>query len=83
VATPSSIVGERDGRRLAETRVEPALIVQGGIVRVRKSPLLVEDDKALAELLEWHFVRDESIVRKSGHHFRIKRCDHKELEHDA
>ena len=32
----------------------------------RKSLLLVEDDKALAELLEWHFVRDEFDVRRTA-----------------
>jgi two-component system phosphate regulon response regulator PhoB len=32
----------------------------------RKSLLLVEDDKALAELLEWHFERDEFDVRRTA-----------------
>ena len=32
----------------------------------RKNLLLVEDDKALAELLIWHFEREEYLVRRTG-----------------
>ena len=32
----------------------------------RKTLLLVEDDKALAELLEWHFEREEFDVRRTA-----------------
>jgi two-component system phosphate regulon response regulator PhoB len=33
---------------------------------MRKKLLLVEDDKALAELLIWHFEREEYLVRRTG-----------------